>query len=279
MRLTVANYSFEVLPLEATLMISSSLGFKGVVIAGFTNRGKCSFEPDAFTANPQAQADILNPLLQKYDLFVTDFFTQFGEAPSLHSLNDPDPNVRERNMEYVRGAAQFCKLIGAPGMTILPGIDHTSRTLAENLAVSVDYLRRAVAIAAEYGIEVRYEPHMGSVADTPELALHLINAVPGLKITLDIAHFYLQYIGMDRIEPLIPHTGFVHVRDARMGTLQVAYGEGTIDFPDLVARLKAAGYTGDLTMEYVCADWFGVNRNDTLYESSVGRQALEPLLS
>lgn len=276
MRLSVANFSFEVLPLEATLMVSRSLGYSSVDIAGFYQRGKCSFEPQDVAANPQKQADILNPLLQKYDLSVTDFFPQFGVAPSLHSLNDPDPEVREENMRYVRGAAAFCKLIGSPGMTILPGIDHTSHTLAENLAVSTEYLRRAVDIAGEYGIEVRFEPHMGSVSDTPELALGIVNAVPGLKVTLDLAHFVLQYISVERAYALVPYTGHVHVRQAKPGKLQVAHDEGTLNFPDLISRLKAVGYTGALTVEYVCADWFEVNRNDTLHESAVAFERLRP---
>ncbi|MDX2138208.1 MAG: sugar phosphate isomerase/epimerase [Chloroflexota bacterium] len=276
MRLSVANFSFEVLPLEATLMVASTLGYSSVDIAGFYQRGKCSFEPQDVAADPQKQADILNPLLQKYHLSVTDFFPQFGLAPSLHSLNDSDAAVREENMRLVRGAAQFCKLIGAPGMTILPGVDHTSRTLAENLAISAEYLRRAVAIAGEYDVEVRFEPHMGAVADTPELALGLVNAVPGLKVTLDLAHFALQYIAVERALALVPYTGHVHVRQAKMGKLQIAYNEGTLDFPDLIARLKAVGYQGALTVEYVCADWFEVNRNDTLHESAVALEHLRP---
>jgi len=278
MKLAVGNWSFEVLPLEATLMVCKSLGFDAVDIAGFHERGVCSFQPIEVLENPQKQADLLKPLLDKYQLAVTDYFTQFGIAPPIHSLNDMDKTIRERNMELVRSAAQFCKLIGSPGMTILPGIDQVGRSVAENLAVSVEYLRQAVAIAGEYGIEVRFEPHMGSVADTPELALQLVEAVPGLKVTLDLAHFLLQYIPVERIYKLIPHTGHMHVRQAKFGKLQVAHAEGTIDYPDVINRLKAVGYTGALTCEYVCADWFEVNRNDTLYETSVARQMLLPYI-
>jgi sugar phosphate isomerase/epimerase len=276
MRLSVSNYSFEVLPLEATLMICQALGFKGVDIAGFHARGNCSFEPEAIAANPQAQAAILLPLLEKYGLTVVDFFPQFGVAPSLHSLNDPDPAICERDLYLVRGAAQFCKLIGCPGMTLLPGVDHLERPHAENLRVSGQNLQQAVQIAGEYGVEVRFEPHMGSVADTPELAIQLLEMAPGLKATLDIAHFVLQYIPIERIYKLIPYTGHVHVRPARPGKLQTAYEEGTIDFVELIGRLKAVNYGGALSIEYVCADWFGVNRNDTLYETAVTKAALEP---
>ncbi len=275
MRLTVSNYSFEVLPLEPTLMICHELGFKGVDIGGFHARGKCSFEPEDIAANPQKQADILKPLLDKYELTVVDFFPQFGTNPAHHSINDPDPAIRERDLYLARGAAEFCQLIGCPGMTILPGVDHLERSHAENMQVSGEMLKQIVAIAAEYGVEVRFEPHMGSVANTPELALQLIQAAPGLKATLDISHFTLQYIPMERVYSLIPHTGHVHVRPARPGKLQTAYDEGTIDFVDLIQRLQSVHYNGALSIEYVCADWFGVNRNDTLYETVVTKQALE----
>jgi sugar phosphate isomerase/epimerase len=279
MHLSVASFSFEVLPLEATLVVARALGYNAVDIAGFTQRGRCSFEPADVAADPGRQADILLPLLDKYGLTVTDFFPQFGAAPPLHSLNDPDPAVGEENMAWVRGAARFCRLIGSPGMTILPGVDHTTRTLADNLAVSADYLRRAVDIAGEHGVQVRFEPHMGAVADTPELALGLVDAVPGLKVTLDLAHFALQYIPEERAWPLLPHTGHVHVRQARPGKLQVAHAEGTLNFPDLIARLKAHGYAGALTVEYVCADWYEVNRNDTLHESAAALAHLAPLVN
>jgi sugar phosphate isomerase/epimerase len=163
-------------------------------------------------------------------------------------------------------------------MTILPGIDHLKRSLAENLAVSIDYLRKAVAIASEYGIVLRFEPHMSSIADTPELALQLVEAVPGLKVALDYAHFMLQYIPVERIHALIPHAGLIHVRQTRYGKLQVAHSEGIIDYPNIISRLKAIGYEGALVCEYVCADWFEVNRNDTLYETSVAREMLLPYI-
>jgi sugar phosphate isomerase/epimerase len=278
MKLAVGNYSFEVLPLEATLMVCKSLGFEHIVVAGFHDRGRCSFEPADVAANPQKQADILLPLLEKYQLSVIDYFTQFGAAPALHSLNDTDEAIRERNMDFIKGAAQFSHLIGSPGMTVIPGVDQVERSLAENLNVSIEYLRRAVDIAGEFGIEVRFEPHMGSIADTPELALQLVDAVPGLKIALDYAHFMLQYIPVERIHALLPHTGLVHVRQARYGKLQVAHAEGIIDYPDVISRLKAVGYDGALSCEYVCADWFEVNRNDTLYETSVAREMLLPYI-
>ena len=39
MRLTLSNHSFEYLDLEGTLALAKAIGFRGVDIAGFHNRG------------------------------------------------------------------------------------------------------------------------------------------------------------------------------------------------------------------------------------------------
>ena len=275
MRLTVANYSFEMLPLEGTLALVHHMGFKGVDIAGFHNRGRCSFEPEVVRNDPQGQADILKALLDKYELDAVDFFAQYGSHPGEHSINDPDDAVRARDEDLIRGSARFCQAAGIPGLTILPGVDHVGRSLAANLEASGEALRRAAEIAAEYDVQLRFEPHMGSVADTPELALQLIEMAPAAKITLDYSHFVLQYIPEDRIHALIPHTGHFHLRPARPGKLQTAWEEGTIDFVDVINRLKAANYQGAVSIEYVYADWFDINRNDTLAETVITKEAVQ----
>jgi sugar phosphate isomerase/epimerase len=259
-------------------MICKALGYDAVDVGAFLDRGHCSFEPEALLADPQGNADRLNRLLDRYQLTVTDVFPQWGAAPSLHSFNDPDPSVRARCIDLVHGAARFTKLVGSPGMTVLPGVDHTSRPLAENLEISGAALKRAVEIAGEEGIELRFEPHMSSVSDTPELALQLIEMAPGLKVTLDYTHFVLQYIALERIHALIPFTGHVHVRQAGWGQLQSSFHNGVIDFANVVERLKSVGYSGTLTSEYVCSDWYGINQNDVVFESVAVRDALRPLL-
>src|SRR5258708_34897934 len=114
MRLTVSTHSFEVLNLEGTLAIAKAMGFKGVDIAGFHNRGRCSYEPDEVAAAPQKFADDLKRLLDKYELDAVDFFPQFGESFDVRAINDPNQAVRQTNFDAMRGIAQFCKLSGIP---------------------------------------------------------------------------------------------------------------------------------------------------------------------
>lgn len=279
MRLTVSNYTFEILPLEGTLAICKHLGFKAVDIAGFHARGRCSFEPEDVAANPQKQADILQPLLDKYELEADVFFPQFGAAPDQQSINDPNPDVRKHLEHLIRGAAQFCKILDIHDMTILPGVDHPSRSLAENLDISAAGLTRAVEIAGEYGVQICFEPHAGSICYTPEIAVQLAQRVPGIKVALDYSHFLVSYTPIERIHALIPYAGHLHVRQSRPGKLQTTYRQGTIDFVDIIRRLEAVGYDGSLLVEYVCTEWYDLNQIDTLYETAMTKEALEAHVS
>src|SRR5215831_4762143 len=269
MRLTVSTHAFEAVSLETTLVISKMLGFKGVDIAGFHKRGRCSYEPDEVGAAPQKFADDLNGLLQKYGLDAVDFFPQFGVSFDERSINDPDPSVRQKNFDSMRGIAKFCKLAGIPGVTVLPGVNYPDRPLDENLKVAGESLKKYVDICGEQGVLVRFEPHMGSVADTPELALRLVELAPGALITLDYSHYTLQYIPVERIHAMIPHTGHVHIRPAKPGKLQTKFAEGTIDFVDVAKRLEAAGYKYCLSIEFVYIDWYDANQLDTLTETVI----------
>ncbi len=276
MRLTVSSYSFEVIPLEGTLAIAQAMGFKAVDIAGFHARGRASYEPDEVGANPQKYADDLNELLGKYELEALDFFPQFGANPDERSLNDPDPAARQKNTEAFRGIARFCKLVGMRSVTVLPGVDHQGRSREQNLDLSGEMLQLCAHIAGEEGVLLCFEPHMGSVCPTPELTLSLLDRTPQAKVTLDYAHFLLQYIPAERIHALIPYTGHFHVRQARPGKLQTRFVEGTLDFVEIARRLEAAGYDGGLSLEYVCSDWYDLNQIDTLHETMVTKEALEP---
>jgi sugar phosphate isomerase/epimerase len=63
-----------------------------------------------------------------------------------------------------------------------------------------------------------------------------------------------------------------------MGKLQTRYAENTIPWDELIARLRAAGYAGALSLEYVSAAWFDLDRCDTLVETWTTTQALMPLV-
>jgi sugar phosphate isomerase/epimerase len=276
MRLTVSGHSFEILSLEGVMALAHHMGFKGIDLSGFHARGRCSLEPEDVAADPQRQADKVRALLDKYELDAVDFFPQFGASPDQHGLNDLSADIRKKNETLIRGCAHFCQLVGIPGMTILPGVDHPQRRLMDNLQVAGQEMKKATEIAGEYGVTVRFEPHMGSITHTPELAQELIDTyAPAAKVTLDYSHFVLQYIPEARIHKLLPYADHIHVRPARPGKLQVRHDENTIDWVDIINRLKAQGYRSTLSVEYVCNPWYDLNQLDTLHETIMTKEALQ----
>ena len=279
MRLTISNHSFEYLSLEGTLALAKAMGFTGVDIAGFHNRGRCSLEPDDVGAHPEQHADRLNALLDQYGLDAVDFFPQFGAQLDERSFNDPDPMVRQQNMNALQGIITFCKLTNIPGFTISPGIHHPDRSMEENLNTAGKALNMLTDMAGERGITVRFEPHVMSIADTPERALALLEQAPQATFTLDYSHFSLQYIPEERVHPLLQHIDHFHIRAARPGKLQTRLDEGTIDFVDIAHRLKALNYKRCLSIEFVYMDWYDCNQVDCLAETIFTKDLLEPHVS
>lgn len=275
MRLTVSNYTFEAIPLEGTFAICHFMGFRGVVVSAFKDRGNGGYDPHQVAANPQKYADHLRGLLDKYELECVDFFPQFALSFYDRAINHPNPDIRRETLEAFGGIARFCKLAGIPGVTILPGAPFVERTQEQNLDVSGQMLQQCAQIAGESGVELYFEPHAESVCDKPELALSLVERAPAAKFALDYSHFVVQNIPVERVHPLLPHAGTFHVRQTRRGKIQSRYHEGIIDFVDIIRRFQAIGYDGCLTIEYICADWYGGNEIDTLAETMTTKAALE----
>ncbi|GAB4520649.1 MAG: hypothetical protein OHK0046_31180 [Anaerolineae bacterium] len=278
MRLTVTAHSFEHLPLDGALSLVHHLGFRGVDMSGFHARGRLGFEPQDILTDTPGQAERLNQALEKYGLECVDFFPQFGTAPELQSINDPDPDIRAQTLDFIRACAEFCQRTHTTGMTILPGVVHEGRTFEENFQLAGEMLNRASEITADYGVQLRFEPHMGSLLSTPELTIRLIDTyAPNVRVTLDYAHFLLQYVPVERIHALLPYAGHFHLRPARPGKLQTRHIEGTLDWDDILTRLKATGYNGAVSIEYVCMAWYDCNQLDTITETLTTKEALEPL--
>ena len=279
MRLTLSNHSFEYLDLEGTLALARAMGFKGVDIAGFHNRGRCSLEPDEVGADPRGHADRLNRLLDKYELEAVDFFPQFGASLDERSFNAPDPAVRRKNRVSFEGIIRFCKYAGIPGFTISPGTHHPGRSFEENLATAIETMNDLTDLAGDLDITVRFEPHVQSVVDTPERAMILLEQAPRATVTLDYSHFVMQYIPEARIHPLLDHTDHFHIRAARPGKLQSRLDENTIDFVDIAHRLERLNYRGCLSLEFVYMTWYDCNRVDCLTETIFTKDLMQEHVS
>jgi sugar phosphate isomerase/epimerase len=162
---------------------------------------------------------------------------------------------------------RFCREAGVPTLFVLPGVVNPGQGRAEALAQSATSLNRLMPIAQEAGVTLTVEPHVHSYLESPALALELIERVPGLKLTLDYAHFVCLGWRQDEIDVLVPHAAHMHMRQARPGALQTKAHEGTINMAAQLAVLKSANYAGYLSLEYVHQDYMGTLYDDVLTET------------
>src|SRR2546425_1103499 len=150
-----------------------------------------------------------------------------------------------------------------------------------------DRIRRAadagwgerVPAAAAAGCGLAAEAHRGSVAESPELAARLVESVPGLKLTLDYSHFVAGGPPAESVDRLLAHAGHFHARQAADGRLQASSKDGSLRFEEIVGRLRASGYQGDLCLEYTWQDWRGCWHQDVVSESIVLRDLLRRVLA
>jgi sugar phosphate isomerase/epimerase len=122
-----------------------------------------------------------------------------------------------------------------------------------DLSGELPILRRLVGLAAERGVQLALETHVGQLTELPETAAALCEGVPGLGLTLDASHFHAgphQGAAYDVVMPYVRH---VHLRDAGADWehIQVPAGTGGVDFRSIVTRLDGFGYGGKFAIEYI----------------------------
>jgi sugar phosphate isomerase/epimerase len=267
-RISCSEYSFPAVPGQhERIGIVRSLGFELVDLALFLADGA------ELVADPAAVVSGLRASLASHGLTSEDLFLAIGATFDEIAPNQRDRDLRERGRLEFAAAARVASDLGIPGITILPGV-----TWAEDpdtaWTVCVEELAWRVETAAALGVEVRIEAHAGSIVPVPELATRMCADVPGLRLTLDLSHFELQAVTLDRMLTLVPLAGHLHVRAAKPGAIQVRWRDNETDFPALVEALRALGYTGAYCVEYVPMPKWRCDELDVVTEALATRAAL-----
>ena len=278
MRLSLTDNTFRLLePWERVLDVARLLEIDAIDVCLMGNRSH--LRPETVRDDLSGTANRIVTALAERSLVVSDLFCIPWTDFERFAPNHPDASERERSNALFDDMLELADRIGAPGMTILPGIDWPGETHGASLRRSAGELLARTTRARERGLRLSIEPHLGSVAQTPQSADELCTLAPGLELTLDYSHFVYQGFDHDQIAVLCPRARHVHVRGARGGRMQAPLRESTIDFEGMVEALDAAGYRGDLSLEYLWIDWEHLNECDTLSETILLRDRLRACLS
>jgi len=265
LKLACADFTFPLLPHEQALDLIAMLGFQGVDIGLFENRGH--LQPSTELKNVSKSGPKLARKLTDRGLKLADMFLIPGDAFDQLAPNHPDARIRRRARDQFERVVDYTIEAGGKHVGALPGVPWPGETRAESLRRSSEELAWRAARARANGLVYSIEPHIGSVAPSPRAAKILVEMTPGLTLTLDYTHFTAVGIPDAEIEPLVRLASHFHCRGGCKGRLQSSFKANTIDYARVLRVMKRTGYAGYIGVEYVWIDWQHCNETDNVSET------------
>jgi len=233
-------------PLETALEAAARLGFGWVDLSALSWAEHIS--PAALRDDFDAASRRIQDALSRHGLRVSSFTYE-----GIDFL--PYPDYREA----------FRPILRLAQVIDVPLINLKAPRRGYSLINAVEQLRELSEMARYDGVLVSLETNCGAVTENPREALWLVKQVTGLGITLCPGNLYA---GMNQGEPFAYLYPYVHnVRLRARGTdcyhNQLPWGEGPIDFEQIINGLAGADYRGFYVVEYI----EGHNEVDPLAES------------
>ena len=258
MQISATSWSFPACNLTEAWDIVQAIGV-GYIDLGLLHGP--ALDRVAVLESPTARArEILDA-----DIKVSNVYWLFGDTPHDRAVSLTDAHAT--NMIDLERVAMFTQALNCPTLFLLPGVFHPQNTRQQLLDNSAAALRDMLQLCANYDVTLTIEPHVGGILDSPDTVLRFLDKVPGLKLTLDYAHFVCMGFTQEQIDPLAAHAAHIHLRQARPGALQAKWGEGTLDFAAMIDTLRESGYSNFLSLEYVHQNYLGTLYDDVLTES------------
>ncbi|HTU22356.1 MAG TPA: sugar phosphate isomerase/epimerase family protein [Gemmataceae bacterium] len=252
MRLGYNTNGFAHHRLEDALTILAELGYRSVALT-LDYHALNPYDPDT-----PRQLPVLRDLLRTLGLAVViETGARFLLDPRRKhqpTLLSSDADQRARRLDFLRRAVDIAADLEAEAVSFWSGTTTepaSADTLMDRLVEGCQLLcehaeRRQVRLAFEP------EPGMFVATMTNWTALHRRVGHPRFGLTLDIGH--LHCLGETPIAAALRRwrdwLWNVHIEDMRRGVHEhLMFGEGEIDFAEVMATLTEIGYAGGLHVE------------------------------
>ena len=276
-QLACADFTFPLLPHEQSLDLISMLGFEGVDIGLF--QGRSHLQPAVQFGSVADSGRRLAGRLADRGLKAADVYLQMDPDLAAFAVNHPDATRRQKARDWFERTLEYAKACGAPHVTVLPGMQFHGVSNSDSFALCCDELAWRLAQANQAELVFGVEAHLGSIVPTPSTALALVEAVPGLTLTLDYTHFTCLGMPDETVHPLVAHASHFHARGARRDRLQASFKDNVIDYSGVLAIMAQCEYGGYIGIEYVWTEWQHCNEVDNLSETILFRDLFRSLLS
>jgi sugar phosphate isomerase/epimerase len=156
-----------------------------------------------------------------------------------------DPTIRQSEVTKVKQWVEVAEQLGAPLVRVFAGYPEGERT--PRWDPMIEALREVTAFARDAGVRLGLENHNhGAFTPTAEPYLRILREVasPYLVPLVDTGNFTDGWESLQRVLPAAVH---VH---AKFWDVQDDGSDRRVDYPRIMAALRAAAYDGWMTFEY-----------------------------
>ena len=199
------------------------------------------------------EVEDLRRLMDRYGLEVPTIGTGLAAGMDGLTFTDPDPEVRRRAVDRIKGQISLASRLGAA--VIIGFIYGRLGDAGDERRLREDYglagLSECAREAEQHGVMLflesinRYEnDHLNTVAE----ALDIVGRIdtPNLKILADTFHMNIEEVDLaETITKAGTGLGHLHLADSN----RWAPGYGHLDVAPVLAALKGMGYNGYLSFE------------------------------
>lgn len=266
MKFSCADYTWPTLGHTTVMAVVADLGFTGIDIGIFGDDSHVRLS--SVVHDPAKEAERVGRQVADAGLAVADVFLIPRSDLESMAPNHPDAAVRDASLELYRKTLAFAQVLGAPGVTVLPGVCFDGEAVELAIGRAAADLAYRVELAEAVGLRLSVEGHIGSCVETPEAFSDLLERTPGLRATLDPSHYAYSGFTAPDLVPLIARTRHVQLRPSGPGLMQGRLPDNTFDLEFFVDALKVGAYRGWVATEFVWMEKWSCDRVDNTSESA-----------
>jgi sugar phosphate isomerase/epimerase len=180
-----------------------------------------------------------------------------------YNMAHPERRVRDTGLRQLAVVIETAAALSIPLVTLCTGTrnpldqwayhpDNTDPAAWDDMASEMS---KALMLAEEHGVDLGIEPEQANIVTSAADAKRLIAEMGSrrLRIVLDPANLFEAATAREAIdivaravETAAGHIAMAHAKDRHADGRFATAGQGIVDFPDFIARLKAVGFDGPL---------------------------------